>query len=249
VNGLQQEIIFVLVRPLYPGNIGSVARVLKNFGFRRLVLISPECELSDEAYKMAMHARDLLENINTYSSIEEFIETEQVNYVIGTTARLGGDKNPKRNAILSQEIREHPLPMGKIAILFGNEETGLTNEEIEFCDMLITIPTSEIYPVMNISHALAVIAYELALALGHQRKLPYRSSTPNERKILIKYLHSLADLVLNDLDENRKRIYKRILENWVGRAFLTGREVHSLIGFTRRILARLKNLRHKKYGD
>ena len=239
---------FVLVRPMYPGNIGSSARVIKNFGFTNLVLISPLCDISNEAYILAVHARDVLEKSKIYVSIDSFIREERINYVIGTTARLGGDKNPKRNAILSNSIRGIRIPNGNVAILFGNEETGLTNNELEMVDLLVTIPTSELYSSLNLSHAVAIIAYELSLLLKTARKLPYRCSTKQERGILIQYLKEIANIVLIDLDDSKRRIYEEILTNWVNRAFLTGREVHSLIGFVRRVLAKLKDLRFKKYG-
>jgi len=242
------NIYFVLVRPMYASNIGSSARVIKNFGFNNLVLISPLCNLSDEAYILAVHARDVLDNCRYYSSLDSFIEGEKIDFVIGTTARLGGDKNPRRNAVLSHYMRNMQLPEGKIAILFGNEETGLTNDELRIVDLLITIPTSDLYPSLNLSHAVAIIAYELSLLLKNTRKLPYRFSKKEERDILISYLREVAEKVLIDLDNSKKRIYEEILTNWVNRAFLTGREVHSLIGFTRRILARIKCLRFKKYG-
>lgn len=233
---------------MYSGNIGSSARVIKNFGFHCLVLISPLCEINAESYKFAVHAKDLLLSSKIYQSIDIFIEEEKIDFVVGTTARVGGDKNPRRNAILSQFIRDLELPKGNIAILFGNEETGLTNEELEKVDLLVTIPTSDIYPSLNLSHAVAIIAYELSLNLRKSRPLPYRFSTKEERNILIDYLLELADIVLEEFGESRKRIYRDILFNWVNRAFLTGREVHSLIGFVRRLLARMKGLRFKKYG-
>lgn len=233
---------------MYAGNIGSSARVIKNFGFKNLILISPQCNLSNEAYIMAVHARDILDNCRNYSSLESFIKEERIDFIIGTTARIGGDKNPKRNAILSHCIRNIQLPKGRIAILFGNEETGLTNKELKVVDLLVTIPTSDLYPSLNLSHAIAIIAYEFSILLKNARKLPYRLSSKDERDVLIRYLKEVAEKVLVNLDDNKRRIYEEILTNWVNRAFLTGREVHSLIGFTRRILANIKGLRFKKYG-
>lgn len=243
------QLIFVVVRPKYSGNIGSVARVIKNFGFNELVFISPRCELDDEAFKWAAHAKDVLLSSKKYNTIQEFIEHENVNYLIGTTARIGGDKNPWRNAVPSDMIRDYMFSSGKIAVLFGSEDTGLTNEELSVCDMVITIPTSSRYPSMNLSHAVAIIAYEFSIRMQKGRKLPYRPSTPEERAVLIKFLEKLVDEVMSDTSVEKRSIYKGILKNLVGRSFLTGREVHSLIGFFRRILGRLKGLRKSKYGD
>ena len=115
------KIYFVLVRPKFAENIGFVARVIKNFGFKNLILIAPRCDISC-AYRTAVHASDIMKNAQVYSSLTEFIETENINYVIGTTAivTLRSVKNPKRCAITSDALRNHTLPSGKIAVLFGS---------------------------------------------------------------------------------------------------------------------------------
>ena len=76
----------VLVEPSVSGNIGSVARVMKNFGFRELILINPQTEIDGDAYRFAMHAEDILENVKIYPNLEDFIGT--IPYVVGTTARI-----------------------------------------------------------------------------------------------------------------------------------------------------------------
>ncbi|MHA1590780.1 MAG: RNA methyltransferase [Candidatus Njordarchaeales archaeon] len=244
------KLFFVLVRPKYPINIGFTARVIKNFGFRNLILIAPRCELDDIARRFAAHAQDLLDSAEVFSSISEFIEAKGIHFIIGTTARVGGDKNPRRTALLSTMLREYIFPEGsRIAVLFGSEDTGLSNKELNMCDVVVTIPTSEEYPVMNLSHAVAIIAYELAIMLRTMRKLPYRPSSPHEREILISYMERLIEEVMGDAPEGKVEIYKGIVKNFISRAFLTGREVHSLIGFFRRILAKIQYLRDKKYGD
>jgi len=244
------EVFFVLVRPKYPINVGLTARVIKNFGFKRLVLISPRCEIDDVARRFASHAQDVLSNAKSYNSIEKFVKEEEINFLIGTTAKIGGDQNPRRVAILLPMLRDYEWPKsGRIALLFGSEDTGLTNEELDKCDAVVTIPTSLEYPVMNLSHAVAVIAYELGIALNKVRETPYRPSTPQERAILVQYLDKLVRIIMSDAPEGKIAIYRDIVRNLVGRAFLSGREVHSLIGFFRRVLAKVQCLRNKKYGD
>ena len=236
------DAIFFFVRPKYPGNIGSIARVIKNFGFLRLILVNPRCEINDEAYRLAAHAQDVLKNARVYNSLDDALNKEKINYVIGTTARIAGDKHPLRNAITSDKLRELSYPQdAQIAVLLGGEDYGLTNEELEKSDLVVTIPTSKEYPVMNVSHAAAIIAYELSLAFQKSRKLPYRAAEYHEKEILKKFLLELADQALADFPAPKKEIYKRIIVNWVGRAFLTGREVHSLIGFVKRLLYLVKN--------
>ena len=239
---LTNNIIFVLVKPKYSGNVGFVARVLKNFGFKRLVLISPLAAIDDEARKLSVHAKDILQSARIYESLSEFIEKESVDYLLGTTARIGGEKNPLRLSVPTNLLRMLEIPEGaKIGILFGNEESGLTNEELSYCDLVLTIPTSGEYPTMNLSHAVAIVAYELALALNTVRELPYRPATRVERQILERNLINILEIVAEKMPEGKKEIYRGILKNWVRRAFLSGREIHSLIGFSKLILKSLKS--------
>lgn len=231
------EIYFVLVRPKYSGNIGNVARVIKNFGFKKLVLIEPTAEIDYDAWLYAVHAKDVLYDAKIYNSIQEFIDEERVKFLIGTTARIGGEKNPLRTPVLSNRLREVVIPDTKIAVLFGNEESGLTNDELMYCDLVVTIPTSEEYPVMNLSHAVAIIAYELSLLISEQRMTKHRPANIQEREILIKELENLVEKVVKS--EEKLPIYKGIMQNLVKRAFLTGREAHTLIGIFKKIRAML----------
>ncbi len=228
------ELYFALVKPKYSGNIGSVARVLKNFGFKNLILINPTAKIDYYADLSAAHAKDVLHKAKIYKTIEEFINEEKIKYLIGTTARLGGEKNPRRTVVPTHFIRNLELPDSKIGILFGNEESGLSNDELANCDIVFTIPASEEYPVLNLSHAVAILAYEFSILMRNYRDIKHRPSTFEEREILLNNLFKIIDTIIPV--ENKKPIYKGIVRNMVNRAFLTGREVHSLIGIFKRIL-------------
>ena len=232
------EIFFVLVRPKYSINIGFSARAIKNFGFKNLILVNPIANIDEKAKMFSAHAYDVLVSAKIYNTLEEVVRREKLNYLVGTTARIGGDKNPRRTAITSDLLRDISIPEDtRLGILFGNEEHGLTNEELSFCDIIVTIPSSEDYPVLNLSHAVAIIAYELSLMLKNYRKLRYRPSTREERAILLDYLHKILDIL--DIPKFKHRIYRGILRNLVNRPFLTGREVYSLIGFFKKIYEKL----------
>lgn len=240
---LKQNIFFVLVRPKYSGNLGFSTRVIKNFGFRNLVLIEPIAEINDEAYRYAMHARELLDSVKIYSSIEEFLEDMDIDYVFGTTARVGSEKNPLRIAFPIEIVRFIEIPEdSRIAILFGNEESGLNNRELSLCDFVLTIPTAPEYPALNLSHAVAIVAYEFALAIKTIRELPFRAATRKERKVLTQALIDILNIVAKKMPEGKREIYEGIIKNWVFRAFLTGREIHSLIGYARLVLKELQKL-------
>ncbi len=232
------KIYFVLVRPKFAENIGFVARVIKNFGFNDLILIAPRCDISC-AYKTAVHAKDVIKNAHVYSNLTEFLESENINYIIGTTAiiTLRSVKNPKRCAITSDMLRNYALPSGKIAVLFGSEDYGLSTDELSLCDLTVTIPTSKEYPVMNISHAVAIIAYELALNLKTYRQLPYRPASLKEKMILVEIAGKLVREAyrLSRLPNGKIQILEEIFKHVLLRAFISGRECHSLIGLFKRI--------------
>jgi len=236
------RIIFVLVETKYSGNLGMAARAIKNFGFRDLVLVNPLCKIDDEAIYRSMHAKDVLLSARTYSNLNDFVESESPIYLIGTTARIGSEKNPLRIVVPLNMFRNMIFPSeSKIAFLFGNEERGLTNEELAKCDLVATIPTSMEYPTLNLSHAVAVVAYELSQALETFMELPYRPANNKEREILLQRFYELVDVADEKMPEPKKEIYKGIIKNMIGRAFLSGREAHSLIGLIKKIISKLRS--------
>ena len=236
------EVFFVLVETKYQGNIGLAARAIKNFGFNRLILVNPICEVGREAYYRSMHAQDVLKSARIYGSVDEFVEAEEISFLIGTTAKVGSEKNPLRIAVPLNVIREFMFPVSsRIAILFGNEERGLKNDELSKCDIVVTIPTGEYYPTLNLAHAVVLVAYEFSLALKTCRELPYRPATQKEKEILCRLLSDIVEIVCYGLPEGKINIYKRIVCNIVGRAFLSGREAHSLIGIFKKVKKKISS--------
>lgn len=154
----KQNVYFVLVEPKESGNIGSSARAIKNMGFTKLTLINPPV-LSDEAYWMAWASKDVLQKAEIYSNLDEALKDKVL--VVGTTRRRGS----KRGVIVDvrQGVKRiyEVSQQNKVAILFGREDKGLFNEEVEKCGYLMTIPTSELQPSLNLSQAVMIVAYEL----------------------------------------------------------------------------------------
>ncbi|HNQ29131.1 MAG: putative RNA methyltransferase [Euryarchaeota archaeon ADurb.BinA087] len=221
------EIEIALVSPLYEGNVGFAARVMKNFGFTRLVLIDP-CEIGDEAFMRAAHASDVLENAERLS-FEEVCARSSI--VIATTGEVSKSVcNPMRMPYFSpNEIRELIADIdGRISILFGRENWGLNNEEIQKSDIVCTIPSSKEYPILNLSHAVGIVCYELA----HIRRGEYLLATREE----MEYLYAHIDSYLTQIDHpDFKRVPTMLLIRRVlGRAMLTSREATTLHGLMRR---------------
>lgn len=214
---------------------------MKNFGFNEMILLD-SCEITSETYQFAVKAEDLVKKAKKYQDLGEMLTVEDCNYLIGTTARIGGSKNPKRNAVPSVRLRSYPFPStGKIGVLFGPEQAGLENEEIQMCDLIVTIPTAEGYPSLNLSHAVGIIAYELSLRTESGRALPYEPSKKKEREVLVTFWRKLIEEVYEGKPRGKIEIYKEIMENLAGRSFLTRRETHSLIGITKEIRRKIKN--------
>ena len=169
----------VLVRPENPGNIGAVARVMKNFGFSNLVLVDP-CEITDETKRHAKHAYDVIRNARVLKSFD----SKKYDYVMGTTGIVGSER-----PCVSPEEARSVVPKGRVAVLFGNEGRGLTKDEPAACDALVHIKPANDYAVMNLSHAVAIVLYELGQAE------PREAAGRAERETLVHaFINALGDM-------------------------------------------------------
>ncbi|MDD4877832.1 MAG: TrmJ/YjtD family RNA methyltransferase [Candidatus Nanoarchaeia archaeon] len=212
-------------------NCGSLARVMANFGFEKLVFLNPKCGFrGKEAVMHAKHAKAILEKAKTLKSFSGALK--KYDTVIATTAMLGTDYNIARSPIspdkLSGKIK------GKTAIIIGREGEGMSNEEIQKCDFVVTIPSSKKYPTLNVSHAAAVILYELSKH-SRKEKLPsFPLATRKEKEVLMK----LLDKALSRMEfstEEKKQTQRLIWRRMLGKAMLTRREAYALCGFLKKI--------------
>ncbi|NJM69730.1 MAG: RNA methyltransferase [Scytonema sp. RU_4_4] len=150
----------VLVEPAGPMNVGSIARVMKNFGLSHLVLVNPQCQaLSTEALQMAVHAKDILYSAVSVMTLPEALQG--CTRAIATTARIRHWDSPLENPSTTLpwllEEPQHPA-----ALIFGREDRGLSNEELNYAQRFIRIPSSSSYPSLNLATAVAICCYELA---------------------------------------------------------------------------------------
>lgn len=162
----------VLVEPAGELNVGSIARIMKNMGLTELVLVNPQCDrLSEAAIRMAVHAKDVLENSLVVNSLPAALQGCQ--RAIATTARTRGIPT-------KLESPRTALPWlleGNLnsAVIFGSESRGLSNEELNYGQRFVTIPSSPVYPSLNLAQAVAVCAYEL-----YQASLPKNTDKVEE---------------------------------------------------------------------
>ena len=165
------DVRFVLVRPRDPRNVGAACRAMKTMGFTSLaVVLGPPID-PEQAGVLAHHARDVLEGALFCTDLEQAIGGASL--VAGTTRRRG--VNRKYFALFPEQFAERAASTGKavVAVLFGNEETGLTDAELARCHLAVTIPSSPAFPSLNLSHAVQVVAWELSRALERSPRTPF----------------------------------------------------------------------------
>lgn len=232
------KIYTVFVEPKTPGNIGFLARTMKNFGLKKLVLINP-CKLEDSAYYQAVHARELVEDAQVYGSIEEFIEDNEITTLVGTTGTAGGSYNIPRIPVTPDELASNIGSGGNVALVFGREGEGLSNKELELCDVLVTIPTSEEYPIMNISHAAAIVFYEIFKQKKNYPIMDLDIADYKDKQVIT----DLCDEIISQLEypEHKRRNVEIIAKRVIGRAFIAGREAKTLRGTLNRINNKIRS--------
>lgn len=201
----------VLVGTTHPGNIGAAARAMKNMGIKSLSLVQPKEFPSDVAIYRSKAAKDILEHAQVFNTLEEAISDCEL--VIGTSAR--GRKvpwpilNPKEAA---EEVSTSSLHH-KIAIIFGREDRGLTNEELGLCNLHVNIPTDPDYSSLNLAQAVQILVYEIRQAiLGEQEDKDYwdvELANNDQTELLINHMDELMQQVeFYDVDNPRKLLLR-----------------------------------------
>jgi|TARA_Y100000310_G_scaffold289912_1_gene316662 tRNA/rRNA methyltransferase len=239
-------ITVVLIEPHYSGNIGSVCRAMKNFGFTKLEMVNPK-KITDEAGMMAVHAKDVLEKAKTLKkfNFKKFdyvigtscVATESDDYFLRMTVSLKQLKQkfgaPGRRGAAGPKRRSGSTalrPTGNIAIVFGPEPSGLSNEFLEQCDIIATIPTSTKYRSMNLSHSVAVALYELS---DLKQESTVRLANSKEKTLINQNLSKIVKA--SGYPAEKHKVFNSMFQKLLGRAVVTGREANTLIGVLKRI--------------
>lgn len=171
--------VIVLVRPQLPENIGAAARAMMNFGLQQLRLVSPVCAWPHPlAYRMSAGAEAILDATQLFTCTEDAVADLQ--HVYGTTARSRELSKPVEtvNAAMQGDIAAW-------GVMFGPERTGLTNDDVMLCDRLVTIPTSDLHPSLNVAQSLVIVAYEW---------FRQQQATPPETEALLGSLATKAEM-------------------------------------------------------
>ena len=211
-----------------PGNVGALARVMNNFDFHNLILLNPQCDhLCKEALDRSTYAKDILREAKV---------VDELNYdvLIGTTSALGSDYNIRRIPIKPEQLATMDL-RGKIGLMIGREGDGLTNEELAKCDIVVTIPTSKNYPTMNVSHASAILLYELFIHSDKEKVDDHIKFATKEDKERLELLMEEKLRKMSFTTEDKRETQRRVWKKLIGKSNLTKREIMALYGFIKKI--------------
>ena len=225
-----EDVCLVLVNPQIDGNIGAVARSMLNFGFTDLRIVGRTPNWSDEVRNRAKNAQIVLDKARCADSLEDAVSDCSV--VIGTSGkREDGDKTIMRHFLLPDEL---PLRLanveGRVALVFGPEGKGLLNEELSQCDLLVTIPSWEGYPILNLSHAVTVLCFSWFVT--SERSTPFgaedRLLNPELRMRLREEITRLTQNM--PAKEHRRKGIEETLVRVIMRGLPKDDEIHRLLG-------------------
>jgi TrmH family RNA methyltransferase len=174
----------VLVRPMYPRNIGMCARTMSNMGVSRLVLVAPQCDLDYEAQQGATHAQEILRSARIYSSLEEFYENEGEGVRVALSGRSGELRSPIRLDTMLSNVKESSRLLNSsdpLYLFFGAEDDGLSDTEIKDAHHVCSLPTYGEQYSMNLSHAVLLALYLVVSRLAPESAAPEKLSAKSAK--------------------------------------------------------------------
>ena len=241
MNPINQFVQIVLVETSHPGNIGSVARAMKNMGLANLSLINPKKFPHQEATALAGNATDVLDNAKIFSSIQEAVNTSKVIYA--TSARERTIEWPTLTANeAASEIQELVANEIEVSILFGREDRGLTNDELQLANKHLIIPAHPDYPVLNIAMSTQVVCYELYQAAQKNSVESWQDFpeyTSEELNNLIDHFNETV-IALELVDPNNPKQIMTRMERMFRRLYPDQMEGNFLRGFLKAVNKRIK---------
>ncbi|MDJ0737942.1 MAG: RNA methyltransferase [Nostocaceae cyanobacterium] len=243
------QVKIILVEPAGPLNVGSVARVMKNFGLQQLVLVNPQCDfLGMEAKQMAVHAQDVLESTVSVATLPEALQgCKRAIATTGVDHDWDAPLETPRTA-LPWLLEPEAQPA---ALIFGREDHGLTNQELNYAQRFIRIPTSEIYPSLNLATAVGICCYELSQIVAESSEFVKQNSPKTELAsldVVEGYYQQLESLLLKigylypHTAASRMEKFRQLYS----RTQLQNREVAMLRGILRQVEWALQNYQNYK---
>ena len=224
------NVCIVLVAPEHDGNIGAVARSMMNFGITDLRIVGRTIEWSEETRKRAKNAQYVLENARGFETLQD--ATFDCSLVVGTSGkREHGDKTSMRHFLLPDELPDRLSGIdGKSALVFGPEGKGLVNDQLRLCDLLVTIPTWEGYPILNLSHAVTVLCFSWFTGVS-DNSVPGtegRILAPELRRMLREEVTRLVQLI--PTKDHKRQGMEETLVRVIMRGLPKDDEIHRILG-------------------
>ena len=230
---MQPRLRLVLVGTEGEINLGFIARLAANFSVDEIYLVNPAIDpFSDEVRRFAANGAYMVDRFRVTSSLEEALQG--VELAACTSARVGQRSDVLRHPLTPREFAEKVAPRYRsVALVFGRESVGLTRAEIEKCHLLVTIPANPEYPVLNLSHAVAILLYELWLARSQATGRPVEAATMEN----LERIYSMLEQVVEELiDRERRPQVKAALRHILWGCSLSGGEAAALYQLAKKLL-------------
>jgi tRNA/rRNA methyltransferase len=222
----------VLVRPHGAANVGAAARAMKNMGLHELVLVHPQLTHSFWSRAMAVHADDVLSQMRRYNSLDEAVA--DCSLVVGTTCRDGLYRAAAESPRTVAPRIIAAAAANRVALVFGPEDHGLSNEDLKACHQLIAIPSDPGYASLNLAQAVMVCCYELFVAAtGNPENVPVLA--PAERLAFMFERLQAAFLSIGFLHADNPDHIMFAFRRLLGRAQMEERDVRILLALARQI--------------
>jgi len=229
----------VLVGTQHPGNIGAAARAMKNMGLAELALVAPRAFPHHEATAMASNADDLLDRAQVYATLAEAVA--DCAHVVATSARPRSISVPVMTPRVWAGRMAAGALGGRVALLFGRERTGLTNQELELAQEIVVIPTGGEYSSLNLAAAVQILTYELCAAAGGAIP-PGEPHLPVDSAEMERFYSHLERVLVATrfLDPSNPRLLMRRLRRLFSRAAPDANEASILRGILTSVEERLR---------
>jgi len=225
----------ILLEPETGGNIGAVARSMRNFGLSKLWIVNPKTPIDSEARAFAMRGLSILGSAKIVKKLERALDG--VDLVVGTSSVTATSRsNLSRVSITPAELAERVRgTRGVVGIIFGRESSGLSNQEVAACDLMVTIPASPAYNVLNLATAASIVFYELFPQKANPKSLDLASKEATQR-LLFQFDHMVKRCTI---PSHRHELSMRAFRNIISRSFITKREASLLLGVFRKANTKL----------
>ena len=235
-----ENITIVLNKPKYPGNVGSVARCARNMGIEKISVVGNRDLAPEEMKQMATHfAAGIVDRIQHFDGLDDALAS--FHYIIGTTSRRGSARGP---VVSPREMAARIVDISQenaVALLIGPEDTGLSNDDLRFCHLLVTIPTSKNNKSINLSHAAMILCYEIFVA-NMEPTEAFTPSLAQSAELEGMYDHMKGLLMkIGFLNPENPAFWMMHIRRFLSRTNLLSKEVKIIRGICRQMEWYMKN--------